>query len=411
MTKEEELLKLSKLSSEALLNYGNIAVQAATGVGKSKIALDAIDYVSKKEHIQRPRLLFVVAERGHIKNWINEMNKWKFTKTCSILCYASLKKVANTNWDFVIFDEAHHLNTDLKREIFESIVTPHTIFLSATLKDNFVEYLKEHVVGHNLKSIKCSLDEAFKANILREPRIILCPLYLNNTVNNAEIVIKWGAGDREIRCLYKDRWRYIINKNLFPDTKLIISCTAKQKYDYICEQYNYYKDRFMRNSHNDMLKNKWLQWGSKRKIYLGYLKTKIVQGFLPKIEDKRYICFCTNIEQAETLNKKNCIHHKKKNSLDIIDAFNDKKISNLFAVGMAKEGMNLTDIEVGVIIQLDGEERTFIQKFGRSLRADNPIQYIFYFKETRDEEYLNNALEGIDKKYIKETGYEDIFGL
>ena len=69
---------------------------------------------------------------------------------------------------------------------------------------------------------------------------------------------------------------------------------------------------------------------------------------------------------------------------------------------MLQEGMNLKDIEAGIIVQLDGEERAFIQKFGRTLRADSPEQYIIYFRATRDEEYLNNALENIDKKYIKE---------
>ena len=67
---------------------------------------------------------------------------------------------------------------------------------------------------------------------------------------------------------------------------------------------------------------------------------------------------------------------------------------------MLQEGMNLTDIQVGVIIQLDGEERAFIQKFGRTLRAESPEQYIIYYKGTRDEEYLKKALESIDEKYI-----------
>jgi superfamily II DNA or RNA helicase len=69
---------------------------------------------------------------------------------------------------------------------------------------------------------------------------------------------------------------------------------------------------------------------------------------------------------------------------------------------MLQEGVNLSDIQVGIIIQLDGEERAFIQKFGRTLRAESPVQYIIYYKGTRDEEYLKNALENIDKSYIKE---------
>ncbi len=69
---------------------------------------------------------------------------------------------------------------------------------------------------------------------------------------------------------------------------------------------------------------------------------------------------------------------------------------------MLQEGQNLVDIEVGVIVQLDGQERAFIQKFGRSLRATDPVQFIFYYRGTRDEEYLENVLEGIDKDYVVE---------
>lgn len=38
----------------------------------------------------------------------------------------------------------------------------------------------------------------------------------------------------------------------------------------------------------------------------------------------------------------------------------------------------------------------------RSLRSKDPIQYIFYYKNTRDEEYLSKVLEDLNKDYIKE---------
>lgn len=38
----------------------------------------------------------------------------------------------------------------------------------------------------------------------------------------------------------------------------------------------------------------------------------------------------------------------------------------------------------------------------RSLRATDPVQYILYYRGTRDEEYLQKALESINKDYIQE---------
>ena len=89
--------------------------------------------------------------------------------------------------------------------------------------------------------------------------------------------------------------------------------------------------------------------------------------------------------------------------MSVIDSFNTKQIDSLFAVGMLQEGQNLTDIEAGIIVQLDGQERAFVQKFGRSLRADDPVQFIFYYKDTRDMDYLDNVLEGINNEYITEV--------
>ena len=39
--------------------------------------------------------------------------------------------------------------------------------------------------------------------------------------------------------------------------------------------------------------------------------------------------------------------------------------------------------------------------FGRSLRAEDPVSFIFYYKGTQDENYLRGALENIDSKYVK----------
>ncbi len=62
---------------------------------------------------------------------------------------------------------------------------------------------------------------------------------------------------------------------------------------------------------------------------------------------------------------------------------------------MAQEGLNLTDIEVCIIVQLDGEIRGFLQKVGRSLRGKDPKVYILYVENTKDEEYLRKALDEI----------------
>ena len=384
----------------AFASSKNVAIQAATGVGKSKLALDLCkDMIEPGE--QPPTVLIVVAEVAHIQNWKDEIAKWSYVGPVSIVCYASLKKYRNTVWDVIIFDEAHHLGSELRLDIFSTITANHMLFLSATLKQSLLDTLGFHCGP--IKVIKMGLQDAFNADILPEPKIILVPLKLDNTHYNELIIEEWGKKDKQkvAECQWCERRRFFRDKKRIPNGRLLIHCTQQQKYDYYCEQFEYYKKRYM-CTRNEAIKNKWLQWGSKRKTYLGLIKTAVVIDLLTKVHNKRFICFCTNIEQAEFLGSSFAVHSKKKECQTIIDAFNNKAINKLFAVGMLQEGVNLTDIEVGIIVQLDGEERSFIQRFGRTLRSDSPVQYIIYVKGTRDEEYLKNALENIDEKYIKE---------
>lgn len=39
----------------------------------------------------------------------------------------------------------------------------------------------------------------------------------------------------------------------------------------------------------------------------------------------------------------------------------------------------------------------------RSLRAQDPIQFIFYYRGTKDMDYLENVLEGVNEEYITEV--------
>ena len=402
MTREE--LQIQSLS---LIKQSNrVALQWCTGLGKSKIAIDMANYLADKEfkeHEEPFNVLLVVAETAHKSNWKMEFDRWGL-KTNNIVmeCYASLKKYRNSYWDLVIFDEAHHLGSDLRMDVLTELHAQNIILLSATLPDQVMQAVTE-VFGEFVTS-KVTLKEAIEWGILPQPKVYLIPLTLDSTYPNCTIIEEWGKKEKRVtyKCKFHERWEYVRNKNKYPNVTLEISCTQQQKYDYLSDQFEYWRSQFFR-TRQEFIKNKWLQVGSQRKRFLGESKTDAVRLLLHKIQNKRFICFCTSIEQAELLGGKNAIHSKKDNSLDIIDDFNTKKIDNLFAVGMLQEGQNLTDIEAGVIVQLDGQERAFVQKFGRSLRATDPIQFIFYYKGTRDTEYLENVLEGINEEYITEV--------
>ena len=403
MTRDE----INKKSIKLATNNKIVALEFATGVGKSKIALDIINTLFITNV---PSILLVVAELAHFDNWKNEANKWGYDKlwnTITCVTYASLKKHKELKYDIIILDEAHHIGSDLRLDVIDNIQFDKMLLLSATLGGYLKQYMS-NMFNTQIKSYEITLQQAIDWGILPKPKIYLIPLTLNTTNVSEKIIEEWGKAPlrKRYKCTYQERWEYIKNKKKYPNVILEISCTPYQKYIYLTEKFEYFKKFYFRNR-NEAVKNKWLQLGSQRKRFMGELKTPIVKKFLKHVTNSRYICFCGSIEQADILGKNNSIHSKKDNSAEIIDKFNNKEINNLFAVGMLQEGQNLNDIEVGIIVQLDGQERSFIQKFGRSLRAEDPTQYIFYYKNTRDTEYLQNALEGIDKSYIQELDYDN----
>lgn len=397
MSREE----LQNQSLQLVKNHSRVALQWCTGLGKSRAAIQAANYLTEQK--EDLKILLVVAEVAHKSNWEDEFTRWGYKVPNTIIeCYASLKKYRDTEWDLIIFDEAHHLGSDLRIDVLTSISAKNVILLSATLPDQTMQSITG-IFGEFAVS-RVTLKQAIEWGALPKPKVFLVPLNLNSTYSNCIITEEWGRKEKRVtyKCKFNERWEYLRNKTKYPNVTLEISCTQQQKYDYLTEQFEYWRSQFFR-TRQEFTRNKWLQVGSKRKRFLGECKTDATRLLLHKIQDKRLICFCSSIEQAELLGGKNAIHSKRDDSLDVIDSFNTKQIDSLFAVGMLQEGQNLTDIEAGIIVQLDGQERAFVQKFGRSLRADAPIQFIFYYKDTRDVDYLDNVLEGIDLEYIIEV--------
>lgn len=386
----EKALDLAKSNGHLILNW-------ATGVGKSRGAISIASLA------QPANILLIVAEVPHKSNWKEEFDKWApdLWSKVTVECYASLKNYRDTEWDMIILDEGHHAKSEIRMDILSTLKVKRVVVLTATLsRDN--EELLSATFGSTFYKYTITLQEAISEGMLPTPRIYLLPLDLNKTDESETIEESWGDSKKRVNVSIPFEKRFLyLNKKLWPATNLTIRCTQFQKYVYLTDKVNYFKNSFMR-SRQEYLKNKWLQLGSLRKKLLAELKTDVLESLLERLKERRYICFCGSIEQANLLGGDCAIHSRKVGTLKTIEEFNNKTRNHLVAVNMLQEGQNLKDIEVGIIAQLDGQERAFIQKFGRTLRAEDPVQIILYFRGTRDEEYLVKALEGINPEYVHE---------
>lgn len=393
--------KLQQQEFQKLKDQKRVILKWATGCGKSKMAIDLINYqvdplVSGK---LKHKVLFVVAERAHIKNWENEFDRWQLKRAnvCTdVCCYASLKKYNQEYYDIVVLDEAHHVFTEKRMTLLQDMPKSSVqcvYLLSATLSNSKQDMIEE--VFGKFTTSTITLKEAIKEEILPDPKVYVVALELDDKKVNQEIHVR--KGDNPIVVSWEQRMKY-----KFKNVPYIIRCTQKQKYLWMTNEMEYWKRRY-ESSHNSFHHNCWVNLGSQRKRFLGELKTEAVYKLIQTLHNKRFVCFCASVNQSVALSAKDTISSKKsaKQNQAIIDAFNRKRTSQIYAVGMITEGMNLTDIQVGIIAQLDGKERLFVQKFGRAMRADDPVSFIFYYKDTQDENYLKTALENIDAKYVQ----------
>lgn len=390
MTRDELTLEAIEIARKCK----NLAILMATGVGKSKIALEI---VNDNYDLFTKRWLIIIAERAHKKNWIDEINKHGFGELLQFItftCYASLKKYKSTNWDGVVYDESHRMLAPTYIEAIKTINTNKNLLLTATMLSKEVDSISK-IIGP-ITQFRYSLSDAIESDILPTPKIYLMPLELNNISNNQSFIITKGKSISRVGviCNFNERWNVLKSLN---DVNLTVRCTELEKYSYLCEQIAYYQLQYYKIGAIN-LKNRWLQMAMQRKRFISGLKTSHVRKLIDNYKD-RFVCFAGSIKQCNELGGvKNIVHSNISNTQQIIDNFNEKKINQLFVVDMLKEGMNLVDANV-IIVQLDSKSRATIQMLGRSLRKKEPVIHIFYYKNTQDEIYMNNSLEEF-KEYV-----------
>lgn len=338
---QENAVKLSE-------SYPSLLLSLATGVGKSLAAIKIIERNSEEDWY------ILCKEINHINNWLEEFKAHKkeyLLPKIKIFCYDSLHKYINTKANLVL-DEGHAI-TFLRLNLIKQIEYKKVIILSATVEEDKKELLRE--ITGSLKEYHISISDAINKGLLPPPKVFIVDVILND----------------------------------------------KQRIEYseLNNKVEYFKGQHYK------LQQKWSEWkwlntALKRKNFLANCKTEKVKEILIKLKNKRLVCFTGSVDQCNKLGGKYVVHSKQKNNAEIINLFNTEKIDKLFAVNMLREAMNLTNIQAGIITQLDNKKLSFIQMLGRVFRAELPECYILVVKDTQDEVYLQTVLEGFDTKYL-----------
>lgn len=377
------------------LSGSNWLLELPTGLGKTKLALEKIK--SLHDGKAGNNLLIVVPRNVHKQNWDDEVKKWwpECNLIISYTTYVSFPKCKGT-WDFVIFDECHHLS-ERCREALCDFNIGHSVLLSATVNKALRDELRE--VFDDLTLHKKRFRDVIEEEILPDPKVYLWPLELDSVTVKESIWKNPKAKGKLIDCSWETRWNYIKQKN-YP---VRIHCTEAQYYLDLYNQIEYWKKRYM-STRNIIAKNKWLKLCSDRLKWLSDKKVRHLYRLLSYLSKYRTLTFCNNIEQTELLGQY-CINSKNAESIKYLNNFNKGNINHITACNMLNEGMNLTNCQVGIYANLNSSESIIKQRMGRLLRHPHPVIIVPYYKRTREEELVNKMLEDYNPNLVKTISF------
>ena len=399
---------IQKLALQISQSNNYLCLEWSTGVGKSLAAiLIAEDIVKSRRNAKG---MLICKESTHLKNWEDEFVKHRkktVMNKVTMFLYASLHKYQHhsTHPDFIILDECHAL-TEKRVALLMPLIGPATkvILLSATIPEDKQDLINK-MLQQKPYNYKIPLLKAIDLGLLPAPELIVHKMKLQ-PVGQHEYVFRKPKGKITKHCDHKDMWN--VNKTYPKSVGIVVRCNEIEYYDLITKQMSYFYDQSLTNRSwqaRQACRNKYLNLGSQRKKFISKVKTdktaSIVNAF--RGSQQRFICFTGSIDQSNTLGAQSSVNSKntKEFNQDLIDCFNDDSCTELFAVKMLRESVNLTNIEKGVIVQLDSTVGSFFQMFGRCLRHEFPEMHLIVVEDTQDEKYFANAMVDFDDKYVK----------
>lgn len=365
-TKEETARQgLYEKVKEAYLKHEHkVLVQAATGSGKTKIAielamLDPLDIW----HILVPRVPLV-------KTWEDEIKKWGYDKklTITVSCYASSHKLDSGNHN-VILDEGHR-TTERSLPFIKSFIGEQgkLIILSATVPAKKKVLIDElGITKHN--TVKYSLDDAVDDDVVTDYVIKVVQFPLDTATKN----IQAGRKGAYFQVTEYDAYK-------FKETRV---------------------RQAMYSGRPDT--TKWAILDRMRFIYNLPTKLALTQLILSQLPvDKKVIIFCGSIAHANIV----CKHrfHSKTTDKDY-NAFCEGKINRLSVVQSVAEGVNIPELDYALIMQVQSEQLHAVQKIGRLLRKTSNVDkkgkvILLEAQNTQDSKWITSATSAFDAAKI-----------
>lgn len=317
-------------------------VVMSVGAGKTKVALEL-----SKEY---PTVHVVIPKVSMKKTWLDEVKKHNYSINIEFITYMGLNKYDPKDIKFLILDEVH----------------------SVTI--NHADWLRKKYTGPILGLTGTPPKFGHKEEIIKYNFPICYEIYEDevidlNIINNYEIFVHAVSlsTKKNILINYKDNAK----KHFFSEFSIYQWASIK----------------------NDPILT--LAMMSKFTSKLSYIK------LLSSTINTKTIVFVNKKDQADELGLS--YHSDNPDSEKNLEDFISGKIDRLYAVHQLNEGVNIPNLETGIILHAYSNPRISKQRIGRLFRL-SPDKvcsvHILCYKGTIEETWVKNSLESLDQSKI-----------
>jgi superfamily II DNA or RNA helicase len=362
-------------------NQKRAGVAVATGVGKTLLGLRDMDYLLTEDRlcgsVTKP-FLVAAPTQAILNSWPQEARKFGLAHLLDQLdftTYRSLgKTLAEGRYHKLYLDECHAL-----KDSHEPALQAHVA-------------RKNHILG--LTGTPPAQPQSEKGRLVAT----YCPIVVDYTTDEAVL-----AGLLNDYRLVVHRLRLRSVRDYVLTTKSGSQFTTSER-----ENYHYWTTR-LANAAQDKLSIETLRI-LRMQALMNYPSKGRYMAHLASQFSEKVLLFTCNQQQAEQQTA-HTYHSKNKHSQANLAKFNTGEIPRLACVAQLSEGINIPNLQVGIIWHAFGNERKATQRIGRMLRL-NPDQtatvHLLMYQDTIDEHWVAQALAAFDPakiSYVDATAF------
>lgn len=385
-----------------LLNNLRGTVEASTGFGKTRVALNAIKLLL--EHYPNYKFIVVVPTDTLKEQWLGHIDSWGFGLNAEVVIINSLIK-KNWDCDVLIIDEVHRMASAEFSKIFDVVKYKYILGLTATF---------ERLDGkHELLAKYCPVVDSISS----EEALVngwVSPFKEYLVLIDVDDIDKYKQYSKEFNEHFEFfNWdfkeamactgpRGFIKKIEIRD-RLAPKNASKEELSSILKKITIHSAGF-----NRMM--------NARKQFINYhpKKIDIVRKIMDARPNSKIITFSNNVAMAEKIEGGKFVYSgqdsKKKGRIKI-EEFQKATSGHLHTIRKADEGLDIKGLSIAIILGLDSSKTKATQRRGRAIRFEegkNAEIFNIVINNTVECEWFKNSHKGDKYITIDEKGLEQV---